>query len=107
MFAPYMKDKSYYGMKNEEDILLKSTKVLYAAARLQSDDFDNHRSDACARDNNIGNSGNGRTNGYGGGSDDPCDAADSGPAGNPEWPCHVCVRRTCVYKSQAKNAAKP
>jgi len=98
-----MKDKSYYGIKNGEDILVKSTKVLYAAARLQSNDFDNHLSDAGDSDDDIGNSGNRRTNGNGCRSGDPCGAAARGPAGDHEWANQVCVRRTWGYK----NAAEP
>jgi len=104
MFAPYLKGQ-FYTVRIEEDILVKLIKAMYATAKLQGEDFDNHRRDAGVRDYNIGNSGTSSTNGNGG--DNSGNERARGPAGGREWTNHVGIHRTMGYGSQGKNAAKP
>jgi len=113
MFAPYLKEKCWYTVRIEEDILVKLIKTMYATVRLQGEDFDNHRRDAGVRDYDIGNSRNSGTNGNGGDNSGAVARGPSGnerahgPAGGRKCTNHVGVHRTLGYKSQDKNAAKP
>ncbi|KAL4136059.1 hypothetical protein QTP88_007627 [Uroleucon formosanum] len=66
IFAPCLKEKLYYIIRNEEDILVKCIKVLFTTARLKREDFDNYCRYAGACDYDIGNNGNSGTNGNGG-----------------------------------------
>uniref|UniRef100_A0A2S2NTX2 Uncharacterized protein n=1 Tax=Schizaphis graminum TaxID=13262 RepID=A0A2S2NTX2_SCHGA len=65
-FEPYLKDKLYHGIRNEEEILVKFIKALYLKPILQWNVFDDRRRNAGIRDNDIGKRENGGTNGYGG-----------------------------------------
>eukprot|EP00102_Acyrthosiphon_pisum_P020960 XP_016658170.1 PREDICTED: uncharacterized protein LOC107883156 isoform X2 [Acyrthosiphon pisum] len=113
MSSPYLKEKLYYTVRIEEDILVKLIKAMYATVKLQGENFDNHRCDAGVRDFDIGNSGNGGTNGNGGYNSGAVAHGPSGnegargPAGGREWTNHVGVHRTLGYESQDENAAKP
>jgi len=89
MFEPYLNDKLYNSIMNEKDILIKLIKALYATASLHRDDFDTHRRDAGACDDDIGNSGNGN-----GGGDNHSGSVAPGPAGDREWINHVSIHPT-------------
>lgn len=67
-------------------------------ARLQRNVFDNHRRNAGACDDDIGNSGNRNGN--------HCGAVERRPVGDLEWTNHVGIHRTFGYKSQNKNVAE-